>query len=162
MQVLFFGRAPRTKETLPDFLKWRRVTQPPLVFRGLTGSQRTPGFWGVTCRLVNLVEKSGFKNVQKLLEISKRERHHEILLTVRNLRELSHNPSPSILPVIPHALPSKIEQGEHYFIVDLLNLAPSSSSPTQTFEIQMVRLELVVSLRPEQPSLAREDSGPTP
>ena len=48
MQVLFLGRAPRTEETLPDFLKWRRVTRPPLVFRGLTGSQRTPGFWGVT------------------------------------------------------------------------------------------------------------------
>ena len=51
MQVLFLGRAPRTKETLPDFLKWRRVTRPPLVFRGLTGSQRTPGFWGVTIAL---------------------------------------------------------------------------------------------------------------
>ena len=38
------GRAPRTKETLPDFLKWRRVTRYPLVFRGLTGSQLTPGF----------------------------------------------------------------------------------------------------------------------
>ena len=48
MQVLFLGRAPCTKETLPDFLKWCRVTRPPLVFRGLTGSQRTPGFWGVT------------------------------------------------------------------------------------------------------------------
>ena len=48
MQVLYLGRAPRTKETLPDFLKWRRVTRHPLVFRGLTGSQRTPGFWGVT------------------------------------------------------------------------------------------------------------------
>ena len=42
------GRAPRTNETLPDFLKWRRVTRPPLVFHGLTGSQRTLGFWGVT------------------------------------------------------------------------------------------------------------------
>ena len=48
MQVLYLGRAPRTNETLSDFLKWRRVTRPPLVFRGLTGSQRTPGFWGVT------------------------------------------------------------------------------------------------------------------
>ena len=48
MQVLYLGRAPYTKEVLPDFLKWRRVTRPPLVFRGLTGSQRTPGFWGVT------------------------------------------------------------------------------------------------------------------
>ena len=26
MQVLYLGRAPRTTETLPDFLKWRRVT----------------------------------------------------------------------------------------------------------------------------------------
>ena len=48
MQVLFLGRAPRTKETLPEFLKWRRVTRPLLVFRGLTGSQRTPRFWGFT------------------------------------------------------------------------------------------------------------------
>ena len=51
MQVLYLGRVPRTKETLPDFLKWRRVTRHPLVFRGLTGSQRTPGFWGVTLHL---------------------------------------------------------------------------------------------------------------
>ena len=43
-QVLYLGRAPRTKETLPDFLKWRQVTRHPLVFRGLTGSRRTPGF----------------------------------------------------------------------------------------------------------------------
>ena len=39
IQVLYLGRAPRTKETLPDFLKWRRVTRHLLVFRGLTGSQ---------------------------------------------------------------------------------------------------------------------------
>ena len=48
IQTLYLGRAPRTKEILPDFLKWRWVTRPPLVFRGLTGSQRTPGFRGVT------------------------------------------------------------------------------------------------------------------
>ena len=48
MQIWYLGIAPRKKETLLDFLKWRRVTRPPLVFRGLTGSQRTPGFWGVT------------------------------------------------------------------------------------------------------------------
>ena len=44
IQVLYLGRAPRIKETLPNFLKWRRVVRHPLVFRGLTGSQRTPGF----------------------------------------------------------------------------------------------------------------------
>ena len=54
MQVLYLGRAPRTKETLPDFLKWRRITRPPLVFRGLTGSQQTPGFWGVTIKICDI------------------------------------------------------------------------------------------------------------
>ena len=44
MPVLYLGRAPRTNETLPDFLKWRRVTRHPLVFRRLTSSQWTPGF----------------------------------------------------------------------------------------------------------------------
>ena len=48
IQVLYLGGAPHTKETLPDFLKWRWVTRHPLVFRGLTGSQRTLGFWSVT------------------------------------------------------------------------------------------------------------------
>ena len=42
------GRAPRTKETLPDFREWCRVTRHPLVFRGLTGCQRTPRDRGVT------------------------------------------------------------------------------------------------------------------
>ena len=44
MQVLYLARAPRTKETLPDFREKCRVTRNSRVFRGLTGSQRTPGF----------------------------------------------------------------------------------------------------------------------
>ena len=44
----FLGRAPRTRETLPDFRELCRVTRHSRVFRRLTGSQRTPGFWGVT------------------------------------------------------------------------------------------------------------------
>ena len=44
IQVLYLVRAPRTKETLPDFLKWSWVTRHPFVFRGLTGSQWTLGF----------------------------------------------------------------------------------------------------------------------
>ena len=46
MQALQLGRAPRAKETLPNFLKWSRVTRYPLVFRELTGGQRTPGKMG--------------------------------------------------------------------------------------------------------------------
>ena len=44
MQVLYLDRAPRTKETLPDF----RETRHSRVFHWLTGSQRTLRFWGVT------------------------------------------------------------------------------------------------------------------
>ena len=43
IQVLYLGRAPRIKETLPYFREKCRVTQHSRVFRGLTGSQRTPG-----------------------------------------------------------------------------------------------------------------------
>ena len=42
------GRAPRTKETLPDFRAWCWVTRHPRIFRRLTGCQRTPRVWGVT------------------------------------------------------------------------------------------------------------------
>ena len=44
----FWVELPVQRRLCLIFLKWRRVTRPPLVFRGLTGSQRTPGFWGVT------------------------------------------------------------------------------------------------------------------
>ena len=47
-QVLYFGRAPRTKKTLLDFRERCRVNRHQRVFRGLTGSQRTPRIWGVT------------------------------------------------------------------------------------------------------------------
>ena len=48
VQVLYLGRAPHTNETLPDFREKCRVTRYSRVCRGLTGSQWTPGFWGVT------------------------------------------------------------------------------------------------------------------
>ena len=69
MQVLYLGRAPPTKETLPDFLKWRRLTRPPLVFHGLTGSQRTPGFWGVTPSVAVKLQNFLFKfNLKQQLQ----------------------------------------------------------------------------------------------
>ena len=33
------------------------------------------------------VKKTNFEKIQRLLEISEQERHHEILLTVRNLHD---------------------------------------------------------------------------
>ena len=46
--LCILGRAPRTKETVPDFHEWCQVTQHPRIFRGLTGCQRDPREWGVT------------------------------------------------------------------------------------------------------------------
>ena len=45
---MYLGRAPRTKETLPDFREEMSGHPTFTSFRGLTGSQRTPGIWGVT------------------------------------------------------------------------------------------------------------------
>ena len=108
------------------------------------------------------MEKASFKKIQRFLEISEQERHHEILLTAKNLRELSRSPSPYIIPIIQRRLPVEIVEGEHYVIADLLNLAPGSSSPSKNSETKAVGRELVVSTQSEQPSLAREDSGFVP
>ena len=47
-QVCTLDRAPRTKETLPDFHEGCWVTRHPRIFCRLTGCQRIPRFWGVT------------------------------------------------------------------------------------------------------------------
>ena len=74
MQVLYLGRAPRTKETLPDFREKCRVARHSRVFRGLTGSQRTPGIWGITVRhlfvIVAVFIYMGVIQTRKLYSIS--------------------------------------------------------------------------------------------
>ena len=42
------GRAPCTKESLPNFHEWCRVTRYPRIFRRLTGCQRDTPVLGVT------------------------------------------------------------------------------------------------------------------
>ena len=54
------GRAPCTRETLQDFRESCRVTRHSRVFRGMTGSQRTPRFWGVTRSLMICGLEMGF------------------------------------------------------------------------------------------------------
>ena len=44
IQVMYLGRAPRTKEILPDFLEKCRVTRHSRVFRGLTVVNGPSGF----------------------------------------------------------------------------------------------------------------------
>ena len=70
-------------------------------------------------KLVNWEEKANFEKIQRLLEISKQERHHEILLTTKNPRDLSHGSSPYTILIIPRPLPIEIVEGEHFIITDL-------------------------------------------
>ena len=66
--------------------------------------------------------------IRRLLEITERERNHELLLSVKNLLELGASPFCYIVLVIPRPLPAKLIKGENYVIADLLKSVPSSSS----------------------------------
>ena len=94
------------------------------------------------------VERASFEKIWKLLEISEQEWNHEVLLTMKNLHDLSRHPSPYSVLIIPRPLPLEIVEGEHFVTADLLNLIPAGQ-------------ELVISTQPMHPSSAREDSGPT-
>ena len=63
-----------------------------------------------------------------MLEITKAERSHELLLTTKNQRDLGGSPFPYIIPIIPHSLPAKAIKGENFVLVDLFKLVPGSSS----------------------------------
>ena len=78
--------------------------------------------------LVSLVEKASLKRIRQLLEITERERNHKLLLSVKNLQELSASPFPYIVPFIPHPLLAELVMGEHFVLVDLLKSIPGSSS----------------------------------
>ena len=79
-QVCTLGRAPRTKETLPDFQEWCRVTQHPQIFRGLTGCQRTPGFWGVT---PNPISRASGRDISSPSETTKLIRKRKVIASMK-------------------------------------------------------------------------------
>ena len=54
-RLCILGRASSSKETLPDFHEWCRVTRHPRIFRGLIGCQWTTGKWGITTTIYQRV-----------------------------------------------------------------------------------------------------------
>ena len=54
------------------------------------------------------VERTSFAKIHRLLEIFEQEQHYEVLLTVKNLHDLSRHPSPYSVPIIPRPLPSEV------------------------------------------------------
>ena len=79
---------------------------------------------------MNWVEKSSFKKIRRLSEISEQECHYKVLLTPDNTFAVRRNPAPYTLPVIPRPLPSDIMEGKHFVIVDLRRLISSSAHPS--------------------------------
>ena len=79
------------------------------------------------------VEKASLKKIRKLLEVSKQERHCEVLLTLKNLADVRRSPTPYSLPIIPRSLPSEIVGREHFVTTDLLDFladrTPSTGDP---------------------------------
>ena len=137
------GRAPRTKETLPDFLKWRRVTRPLLIFRGLTGSQRILGFWGVTTTtrhryMAGNLTQWYFHRVQEHPKQSSNEK----VMTFQSWRShITRQPYSDSLPYLP----------EFPF--------PASSSthcPPQTSELNLDSMGFPYSLRTPETESRRE------
>ena len=106
------------------------------------------------------MEKASFEEIRKLLEISEWERHHKVLLTLKNLGDLSRNPSPYNILIFLNPLPIEIVEGEHYVTAALLNLLPSSSSPAREPEAEAAGREFVIHNQQGQPSSSSEDSGP--
>ena len=108
------------------------------------------------------VERASFLKIRRLLEIYDHERHHEVLLTMKNLHDLSRHPSPYIVPIIPRFLPSEVVEGEHFVATDLLSLISGGSSPAREAGSEATGRELVISTQSMQPSSTSENPGPAP
>ena len=79
------------------------------------------------------VEKASLEKIRRLLEVFEQERHCEVLMTLKNLADVSQSPAPYSLPIIPRSLPSKIVSEEHFVTANLLDFLagrePSSGDP---------------------------------
>ena len=69
--------------------------------------------------VVEWVEKASFDRLNKLFEITTVERHHQTLLTARNLLVVVREPQSYITNILPKRLPKEVVLGEHFVLKDL-------------------------------------------
>ncbi|RVX00341.1 hypothetical protein CK203_024651 [Vitis vinifera] len=70
-------------------------------------------------RLVEWVKKASFDRLNKLFEIIAIERHHQTLLSARNLLVVVREPQPYVLNILPRRLPKVVVPREHFVLKDL-------------------------------------------
>ena len=83
------------------------------------------------------MEKSSIEKICRLLEISERERHCRVLLTLENISVVRHNPAPYTLLIIPQPLPSQVVEGEHFVVTDLRRLVSGGASSSRNPVIEV-------------------------
>ena len=103
-------------------------------------------------RLVNWVEKA----IGRLLEITKAECNQELLLSVKNLRELGSSLFHYIVPS------SELVEEEHFVLANLFKWISGSSFQAGSTQAEVVEGALVKFFRTEQLSLPEQDPQPAP
>ena len=88
-------------------------------------------------RLVEWVEKASLEKIRRLLEVSEWERYYKVLMALRNLADVRHNPTCYNLLVILCLLPSEVVVGEHFVNIDLLRLISGGTSTSGGAEIEI-------------------------
>ena len=79
---------------------------------------------------------ASIEKIRRLLEISKRECHYQVLLTRENLSAVRNNPTPYTLLVIPRSLPSNVVEGEHFFLAYVRRLASGGASSSRDIVVE--------------------------
>ena len=82
------------------------------------------------------VEKSSIEKIRRLLEISERERHYQVLLTRENISAVRLNPAPYTVPIIPWSLPLNVVEGEHFVLADVRRLVSGGSSSSRDLVVE--------------------------
>ena len=103
------------------------------------------------------MEKVRLDCIKQLLEITERERNHELLLSAKNLQELGVSSFPYIVPVIPCPFPKEFLKGKRFILDDLLKMIPSISSQAgsnQEPRVEFTREALTTFVQPNQSPLA--------
>ena len=69
--------------------------------------------------VIEWVEKASFDRLNKLFEITATQRHHQTLLTARNLLAVVREPQSYVTNILPRRLPKQVVLGEHFVLKDL-------------------------------------------
>ena len=106
------------------------------------------------------MEKARLDRIRRLLEITKRERHHEVLPYAKNPHDLGASPFPYIVHVLPYPLSNEVVKDDHFFLSNLLKLLLGGSTHVEAIPKSLVHPDykhfLIQDPKPGPPSGDKE------